>query len=109
MDSQRLRPLAKLIREKNSIEDEIARLIGRPALVGHVGEWIAGEVFNIELENSANQAGYDGRFKDGVLQGRTVNIKWYPKRDGLLDINESALPDYFLVRKIALFCTGRQR
>ncbi len=31
------------------------------------------------------------------LQGKTVNIKWYLKREGLLDTTESTALDYYLV------------
>ena len=31
----------------------------------------------MNLEPSASNRGYDGRFTAGPLQGRTVNIKWY--------------------------------
>ena len=53
--------------------------------------------FDIELEASAVAAGIDGRFRSGPLQGRTVNIKWYLKREGLLDMTESTALDYYLV------------
>jgi hypothetical protein len=39
----------------------------------------------------------DGRFRSGTLQGFTVNIKWYLKREGLLDMSESDQLDYYLV------------
>jgi hypothetical protein len=64
---------------------------------GHLGEWIAAQVFDIELEASAVAAGIDGHFRSGSLQGRTVNVKWYLKREGLLDTTESAALDYYLV------------
>jgi hypothetical protein len=64
---------------------------------GHLGEWIAAQIFNIELEPSAAAAGIDGRFRSGALQSRTVNIKWYLKREGALDTTELAAPDYYLV------------
>lgn len=88
--------LAALVRQRNAIDEEIAALIGRPALPGRIGELIAAEVFDIELERSAAAAGYDGVFRSGHLAGATVNVKFYPKREGLLDIPE-AVPDYFLV------------
>lgn len=31
--------LAPLIRERNAIDDEIAKIIERSARIGHVGEW----------------------------------------------------------------------
>jgi len=32
-----------------------------------------------------------------VLQEKTVNIKWYGKHEGILDIDPQALPDFYLV------------
>jgi hypothetical protein len=54
-------------------------------------------VFDIELENSAASAAFDGRFASGPLRGRTVNVKWYLKREGLIDVTESDVLDYYLV------------
>jgi hypothetical protein len=92
-----LRELAKLIHERNLLDVEISNLIGRPATIGHVGEFIAAKIFNIELEESATHKGIDGRFQGEPLQGRSVNVKWYPKQEGLLDITPDSLPDYYLV------------
>lgn len=89
--------LASLLAERNAVDATIAAIIGRPAQVGHLGEYVAGEIFGIQLEASAVQAGYDGRFRDGPLAGKTVNIKMYGKREGLLDINEKNVPDFYLV------------
>lgn len=92
-----LERLAELIRAKNSIDNEIADNIGRPTERGHVGEYIAASIFGIKLEQSAAHKGIDGRFIQEKLAGMTVNIKWYGKREGLLDINPSLLPDFYLV------------
>jgi hypothetical protein len=89
--------VAALLRERNAIDAELARLIHRPMTSGHLGEWIAAYLFDIELEASAVAAGIDGRFRSGQLQGRTVNMKWYLKREGLLDTTESTALDYYLV------------
>jgi hypothetical protein len=89
--------LAQLIQTRNEVAKEIASLIGRPATIGHVGEYIAAGIFRIILEASAAQKGIDGRFADGPLQGRSVNVKWYGKRKGLLTITPTFLPDYYLV------------
>lgn len=89
--------LAALLREKNRVDEQIAAIVGRPAEKGHLGEIIASNLFDIELESSATNAGYDGRFREGPLAGKTVNVKWYAKREGLLDINTASLPDYWLV------------
>ena len=41
--------------------------------------------------------GFDGYFIDGNLAGKSVNIKWYTRQSGILDINPEAPPDYYLV------------
>jgi hypothetical protein len=88
---------AALLRERNAIDVELAELIKRPMTSGHLSEWIAAQIFDIELEASAAAAGIDGRFRSGALQDHTVNIKWYLKREGVLDITESTALDYYLV------------
>jgi hypothetical protein len=97
METDSLAQVAALLRERNAIDVELARLINRPMTSGHLGEWIAAQIFNIELEASAVAAGIDGHFRSGPLRGRTVNIKWYLKREGLLDMTESTALDYYLV------------
>jgi hypothetical protein len=97
METDSIARVAALLRERNAIDVEIARLIHRPMTSGHLGEWIAAQVFDIELEASAVAAGIDGLFRSSPFQGSTVNIKWYLKREGLLDTTESTELDYYLV------------
>ena len=52
MDGEALRRLASLLESRNDIDEEIAHLIGRPAIRGHVGEWIAQEIFGVRLEKT---------------------------------------------------------
>jgi hypothetical protein len=92
-----LEKLALLIQQRNDVEVEITRIIGRPAQIGHIGEYIAAKVFRIALASSATEKGYDGRFEEGPLRGQTVNVKWYAKREGMLDIEPRSLPDFYLV------------
>lgn len=92
-----LAELAGLLLQYNRIGNQIAALIGRPAHIGHMGEFIAAQIFDIALESSANAKAIDGRFQTGTLAGRSVNIKWYAKQENLLDITPTALPDYYLV------------
>jgi hypothetical protein len=89
--------LAELLSEMNSIGEQISEITQRPATIGHTGEYIASQVFDIELEESAVAKGIDGRFRSGKLTSRTVNVKWYGKLEYMLDINPEALPDFFLV------------
>jgi hypothetical protein len=92
-----LEHLADLLSEMNAIGEKVSAITQRPASRGHTGEYIAAEIFDIELEESANAKGFDGHFRSGPLGGRTVNVKWYGKLEYMLDINPDALPDFFLV------------
>ena len=92
-----LEKLADLLGQRNQIDNQIARLIDRPAHAGHLGEFIAAEIFDIELADSAVQKGSDGHFALGNLAGKSVNVKKYSLQEGLLDIRPDALPDFFLV------------
>ena len=89
--------LAELLHEKHQIDVQIAALVGRPAQIGHVGEYIASAIFGIVLEHSAVAKGIDGHFASGSLAGRSVNIKWYGKLQWLLDITPAHPPDDYLV------------
>ena len=89
--------IASLLRERNALDERIGAIIQRPMTSGHLGEWIAAQVFGIELAASAVEAGIDGRFRAEPLHGRTVNVKWYLKREGLLDVTESPVLDFYLV------------
>src|SRR4030042_1867169 len=89
--------LAELSKKRNKVDREIAVLIGRPAATGHIGEYIASRVFGISLAASASHRGADGHFSVGSLVNHSVNIKWYPKREGILDISPESPPDYYLV------------
>jgi len=92
-----LEQLAALIEQRNEIDARIGAIIGRPAMPGHIGEFVASHVFGIALETSATTAGHDGRFAAGPLAGKTVNVKAYGKRENMLDINLCHVPDYYLV------------
>ncbi|WP_203930306.1 hypothetical protein [Virgisporangium ochraceum] len=97
MQDQELRTVAGLLHERNVIDKKIAGIIERPMTAGHLGEWIAAKIFDIDLEQTATSKAFDGRFASGSLQGLTVNVKWYLKREGLIDVTESDGLDYYLV------------
>jgi hypothetical protein len=92
-----LQELANLLQRRNEIDKEISRIIGRPSTIGHLGEFVASKIFGIKLESSATTKGIDGVFAEGPLKGRAVNIKWYGKQEGILDVNLDNLADYALV------------
>lgn len=97
MISDDLAKVARLLAQRNEIDGEIAAIIQRPMTSGHLGEWIACRVFDIQLESSAAARGIDGRFRNGPLRGKSVNVKWYLKREGILDVAESDELDFYLV------------
>lgn len=93
----KLAHLAELIEKKTEIDAEIARLVGRPATMNHVGEMIAALVFDLHLEPAAAAKSYDGVFRGGALAGQKVKIHWLARMEGSLDVNPNALPDLYLV------------
>jgi hypothetical protein len=102
-----------LIKRRNLLEQDLTTITNRPAELGHIGEFIASKIFHIKLQEAATHKGSDGHFTEGILKDRTVNIKWYACREGLLDINPLALPDFYLVltgpRSLAMSSRGRTR
>ncbi|MFG1859032.1 hypothetical protein ACGFJT_44855 [Actinomadura geliboluensis] len=97
MGDDKLERISELLTGRNAIDEEIAAIIQRPMTAGHLGVWIASRIFDIELEESATNSAFDGRFRVGPLRGRTVNVKWYLKQEGILDTSSSATLDYYLV------------
>lgn len=78
-----LERLADLLEQMNRVGNEIAQRIQRPALTGHLGEFIASRIFRIDLEASATSRSKDEHFRDGPLAGRSANVKCYPKIETL--------------------------
>ena len=97
MDATTIAKLAALLHTRNAVAKEITALIDRPAQIGHVDEFIAAQVFDIALELSATNKGFDGRFRSGALAGKTVDVKWYARREGIIDLRLDDLPDYYLI------------
>ena len=93
----RLDELSALVAQRNAVSSEIAAILGRPAQLGHLGEFVASELFAIALEAAANNKGFDGRFTSGPLAGKSVDVKTYAKREGIIDLRTKDLPDYYLI------------
>ena len=101
--------LAELLGSRNEIDGEIARLIGRPAERGHIGEFIASHVFGIRLAESATNRAIDGWFDGGPLAGRSVNVKFYGRQEDGLDMSPSGTVDYYLVLTGSRSAAGSSR
>jgi hypothetical protein len=70
-DDVGLAELATLLRERNTLDARVGQLLDRPANTGHIGEWIAARIFDIQLETAANAAGIDGK-QEGLLDMRST-------------------------------------
>lgn len=97
VDDDVLTELAGLLAVRNDLDRAIGELIGRPMTAGHLGEFIASRVFGIALQASASAKAIDGRFLTGPLTGRSVNVKWYLIREGMLDLTPSDELNHYLV------------
>ena len=82
-----LEHLSDLLAQRKSIASSIEPIVGKTFEKGHVGEFIASVVFDIQLEESGTAVWCEGIFRSGLLAGKSANVKWYAKRQGVLDIN----------------------
>ena len=80
--------LADLIRIRNFVNSSVSRIINHPAEVGHIAEYLMGEIFHIALHDNANAKASDGVFREGPLQGQTVNVKFRAARQRKLNLEE---------------------
>ena len=97
IEHDRLRRLSSLVKQRNAVDQEISAILDRPAHTGHLADFIAARIFQIALLESASHKGMDGHFTDGPLAGRSVNIRFASKNDGLLNMNLDSPPDFYLV------------
>ena len=89
--------IARMLQERNAIDEEIAAITGRPMTSGHLGDWDASRIFDIELEPSARRSEYRRRLPLCAAAGRLRQYQWYSKRDGVLDATGSERLDFYLV------------
>lgn len=89
--------LAELLRARNTVESNIANLLGGAVNLNTVGEYIAANVFEIRLLPSAQHHEFAGIFAGGPLAGGTVDVQWYPRREGSMYVHSNPTPDYYLV------------
>ncbi len=89
--------LASLLKSRNTVDSKIANLIEKPVGVQSVGEYIAAAIFGIALEEKTTHKSSDGHFTRGLLAGKSVDIQWRIRHDGILHLKTDPLPDYYLV------------
>jgi hypothetical protein len=88
--------LASLLKSRNTIDSKIARLIGHASDAQSVGEFIASAIFGIVLDRPAMHRNSDGHFLRGPLVGKSVDVQWRIRHDGILHLRTDPLPDYYL-------------
>lgn len=89
--------LAQLLHARNTVESNIANLLRCSVNLSSVGEYIAATIFGITLIPSAHHSEFAGIFAHGQLAGKTVDIQWYPRREGFMNVHTQQAPDYYLV------------
>lgn len=89
--------LAELLHARNTVESNIANLLDSAVNLDTVGECIAATIFGITLVPSAQHREFVGIFANGALAGRTVDVQWYPRREGVMYIHSNPVPDYYLI------------
>lgn len=89
--------LAELVRARNAVESNIANLLGSAVNLDTVGEFIAANVCGIRLIPSVQHNEFAGIFTNAALMGKTVDIRWYTRREGFLNVHTDPTPDYTLV------------
>jgi hypothetical protein len=89
--------LAELVRARNTVESNMVNLIEREVHLNSVGEHIAANVFGIRLVPTTIQSGFVGIFTTPALSGKTVDIRWYPRRESYINIHTDPAPDYSLI------------
>src|SRR5262249_24369301 len=82
VDADSLARTAALLPERNAIDAELAELTERPMTSGHLGEWIAAQVFDIALEEAANAPAINARFRSGPLGARPSTSSGTSSRKG---------------------------
>ena len=89
--------LAELLKARNTVESNMAHLIGHPVNIGSVADYIASVIFGItHVEPTTQKIIYD-TFSYGPLAGHTVDVQWHTRREGDLSLKTDTPLDYYLV------------
>jgi len=89
--------LAELLKARNTVESNIATLIGLPVNIGSVGDYIASTIFGITHEEPTSHRVIYDRFSCGPLAGHTVDVQWHARREGDLSLKTDTPLDYYLI------------
>jgi hypothetical protein len=90
-----------LIRIRNFVNGSVSLITGGPAETGRIAEFVAAQIFDIELAAIFVNKAIDGWFSTSTpLAGRSVNVKYRSSSSKRLNIENSPLladhPDYYL-------------
>lgn len=89
--------LADLVRARNTVESNTANLLGTAVNLNTVGAYIAANIFGMRLLPSAQHNEFTGIFSTAPLSGKTVDVQWYPRREGSMHVHSDPPPDYYLI------------
>ncbi|MGH8895794.1 MAG: hypothetical protein ACRDZ4_01930 [Egibacteraceae bacterium] len=70
MDSRALERVARFVVQHNAIDAAIAAMVGRPVTAGHLGEWIASQMFDVSSRPRARERSKDGSPPAPLRAGR---------------------------------------
>ena len=85
-----LTDLADLLAQRIALDARIGAIIGRPSPCRAHGGVDRLEGLRHPTRRLCRPKAIDGRFRSGPLAGKTVNIKIYGKREGLLEFRSHA-------------------
>ena len=91
---QDLTHLADLIRIRNYVNNSVSNIIGGPAETGRIAEFVAAQIFDIELARTFVNKAIDGWFRSPAsLASASVNVKYRSRSSKRLDNENSADPN----------------
>lgn len=97
MSDLSLSRLAELLRARNTVESNIANLLGTPVNLNTVGACIAANILGIRLSSTTPSNVFTGTFTVAHLAGKAVDVQWYPRREGSMHVHSDPPPDYYLI------------
>ena len=85
--------LADLVRIRNYVNNSVSQITGRPAETGQIAEYLAGQIFDIDLHETFVFKASDGKFRSPVsIADKSVNVKYRSSSSRRLNLVESRDP-----------------
>jgi len=97
MDETLLRRLSDLLHDREVIDTAIEQITSVPGGDERTIQWVASEIFDIELDLSRPSTGLVGTFQSGRLSGHTVEVRSQRTCCDVLDTKGSITCEYCMV------------